>query len=115
MEIGGPKLLGSPPIVTILDLTDVNMTIFLPAADAGGRRSATRPALSVRPSNSRATLKQASRSCGPISRRAEGSGMSARDNLDQSLVGGERHAEWSTRSYSSTASPIVAKKDPSPI
>ena len=55
------------------------------------------------------------RSSGPISRRAEGSGMSARDNRDQSLVGGERHAEWPTRSYSSTASPIVAKKDPSPI
>ena len=43
------------------------------------------------------------------------SGTSARDNHDQSLVGGERHAEWPTRSYSSTASPIVAKKDPSPI
>ena len=34
---------------------------------------------------------------------------------DQSLFGAELHAEWSTRSYSSTASPIVAKKDCSPI
>ena len=46
----GEVVAAGAPIVTILDLTDVYMTIFLPAADAGKLRSATRLASSSIPS-----------------------------------------------------------------